>query len=215
MTVFFLTLSFFPLFSNVSSMHNSGNSNKRHVFSFRLIRNMVQVSLLHHLYPVLHRTLLRLKCFDLGVYDPQLMEYQLFFFKKYFKSLHVSFRMMQWEYLHDVVSLSLQTSEGPQKSLERIKFYAASLKRTRSITRNTFSCVHLAGGGKIPILRVPGDIRVNARAFEASVRVLAVVKGHAVNTQHVGLQVPFLRGAVRAVAALEWPLTSMTWERNQ
>lgn len=45
MTVFFLTLSFFPLFSNVSLMHNSGNSNKRHVFSFRLIRNMVQVSL--------------------------------------------------------------------------------------------------------------------------------------------------------------------------
>lgn len=88
-----------------------------------------------------------------------------------------------------------------------IEFYA-SLKRARSITRNTFSCVHL----KIPVLGVPGDIRVNAGAFEAPVGVLAVVKGHAVNTQHVGLQVTFLRGAVRAVAALEWPLTSVTWE---
>lgn len=96
-----------------------------------------------------------------------------------------------------------------------IELYVASLERTRSITRNTFSCAHLAGGGKIPVLRVPRDIRVYARAFETSVRVLAVVKGHAVNTQHVGLQVAFLRGAVGAVTALERPLTSMTWERNR
>lgn len=96
-----------------------------------------------------------------------------------------------------------------------IELYVASLKRTRSITRKTFSCAHLAGGGKIPILRVPRDIRVYTRTFEASVRVLAVVKGHAVNTQHVSLQVAFLRGAVGAVAALERPLTSMTWERNE
>lgn len=95
-----------------------------------------------------------------------------------------------------------------------IELYIASLERTMSITSNTFSCAHLAGGGKTPILRVPRDIRVYARTFEASVRVLAVVKGHAVNTQHVGLQVAFLRGAVGAVAALERPLTSMTWERN-
>lgn len=105
----------------------------------------------------------------------------------------------------------------PMKVLRNpwIEFYAASLKSVRSITRNTFSCVHLAGGGKIPILGVNGDIRVYAGAFEAPVGVLAVVKGHAVNTQHVGLQVTFLRGAVGAVAALEWPLTSMTWERNR
>lgn len=105
----------------------------------------------------------------------------------------------------------------PMKVLRNpwIELYAASLKSARSFTTNTFSWVHLARGGKIPILGVPGDIRVYAGAFEASVGVLAVVKGHAVNTQHMGLQVTFLRGAVGAVAALEWPLTSLTWERNR
>ncbi len=114
---------------------------------------------------------------------------------------------MGWPYYHF----------KPMKVLRNpwIELYAASLKSARTITRNTFSCVHLAGGENIPILGVPGDIRVYAGAFEAPVRVLAVVKGHAVNTQHVGLQVAFLRGAVGTVAALEWLLTSMTWERNR
>lgn len=40
-------------------------------------------------------------------------------------------------------------------------------------------------------------------AAEAAVRVQAVVKGSAVNTQNVGLQVALLRGTVRAVPALE------------
>lgn len=52
-------------------------------------------------------------------------------------------------------------------------------------------------------------------AFEAAVRVLAVVKGHAVDTQDMGLQVALLRGTVGAVPALErlpTPLTSVTSE---
>ncbi len=200
-------------------MLNSGNSNKSRVFSFRLIRKRVQVSPLHHLYPALHRILLRLKCLSLGVNDPQPEEYQFFFFGgggggggyfNFFMFLLQWFNVnacMGWPYYHF----------KPMKVLRNpwIELYAASLKSARTITRNTFSCVHLAGGENIPILGVPGDIRVYAGAFEAPVRVLAVVKGHAVNTQHVGLQVAFLRGAVGTVAALEWLLTSMTWERNR
>lgn len=42
------------------------------------------------------------------------------------------------------------------------------------------------------------------RASEAAVRVEAVVKGLAVDTEDVGLQVALLGGAVGAVPALEW-----------
>lgn len=46
-------------------------------------------------------------------------------------------------------------------------------------------------------------LRVDAGTFEAAVRVLAVVEGHAVDAQHVGLEVALLGGAVGAVATLE------------
>lgn len=48
-------------------------------------------------------------------------------------------------------------------------------------------------------------------AFEASVRVLGVVEGHAVHAQHVGLQVALLGGTVGAVTALEW---SLAWRQK-
>lgn len=48
------------------------------------------------------------------------------------------------------------------------------------------------------------EVRLGTRAFEASVGVLAVVKGHAVHAQHVSLQVALLGGTVGAVTALEW-----------
>lgn len=55
------------------------------------------------------------------------------------------------------------------------------------------------------------DLTVRTGAFEAAVGVLAVVKGHAVHAQHVGLQVAFLGGTVRAVTALE---RSLAWRRK-
>ncbi len=199
-------------------MLNSGNSNKSRVFSFRLIRKRVQVSPLHHLYPALHRILLRLKCLSLGVNDPQPEEYQFLFVLFFLEGgILISSCFFYNDSMWMLVWVDLIITSNPWRSLEilGLSCTAASLKSARTITRNTFSCVHLAGGENIPILGVPGDIRVYAGAFEAPVRVLAVVKGHAVNTQHVGLQVAFLRGAVGTVAALEWLLTSMTWERNR
>ncbi len=56
------------------------------------------------------------------------------------------------------------------------------------------------------------DIGLRTGAFEASVRVLAVVKGHAVHAQHMSLQVAFLGGTVGAVTALKW---SLAWREKQ
>lgn len=56
------------------------------------------------------------------------------------------------------------------------------------------------------------EVGLGTQAFEASVRVLAVVKGHAVHAQHVSLQVALLRGTVGAVTALEW---SLAWREKQ
>ena len=50
------------------------------------------------------------------------------------------------------------------------------------------------------------------RASQAAVGVEAVVKGLAVDTQDVGLQVALLGGAVGAVPALEW---LPTWKRQR
>ena len=55
-------------------------------------------------------------------------------------------------------------------------------------------------GVVIVLLQVIG---LGTRAFEAPVGVLAVVEGHAVDTQHMGLQVALLGGTVGAVTALE------------
>lgn len=56
------------------------------------------------------------------------------------------------------------------------------------------------------------EVGLGTHAFEASVRVLAVVKGHAVHAQHVSLQVALLGGTVGAVTALEW---SLAWREKQ
>lgn len=85
--------------------------------------------------------------------------------------------------------------------------WVESLMRAKDVSRHA---VPLPRRLRIAVLRVARSVRVNARSLEAAVRVLAVVEGHAVDTQHVGLQVALLRGAVRAVLALEWPLTPMT-----
>lgn len=50
------------------------------------------------------------------------------------------------------------------------------------------------------------------RASEAAVGVEAVVKGLAVDTEDMGLQVALLGGAVGAVPALEW---FPSWERQK
>lgn len=73
-------------------------------------------------------------------------------------------------------------------------------------------CDHGCAGSVVgALLR---DVGVGTGALEASVGVLAVVEGHAVDTQHVGLQVSLLGGAVGAVAALERPSTCREEERN-
>lgn len=55
------------------------------------------------------------------------------------------------------------------------------------------------------------DIGLGTGSFEASVRILAVVEGHAVHAQHVSLQVALLGGTVGAVTALEW---SLAWREK-
>lgn len=63
------------------------------------------------------------------------------------------------------------------------------------------------------LFRIPRSLRVNSGALEPPVRILAVVKRHAMDTQDVGLQVPLLRGTVGAVAALERPVTCRQKEK--
>lgn len=60
------------------------------------------------------------------------------------------------------------------------------------------------------LLHVPGGFRVHSGALEPAVGVLAVVERHAMDTEHVGLQVSLLRGTVGAVSALERPVTCVT-----
>lgn len=55
-------------------------------------------------------------------------------------------------------------------------------------------------------------VGLGAGAFEASVRILGVVKGHAVHAQHMSLEVTLLGGAVGTVTALEG---SRAWRRKQ
>lgn len=57
------------------------------------------------------------------------------------------------------------------------------------------------------LLQAPWGFRVCPGALEPAVRVLAVVERHAMDAEHVGLQVPLLRGTVWAVSALEGPVT--------
>lgn len=64
--------------------------------------------------------------------------------------------------------------------------------------------------GSRRLLRVPGGFRVHSGALEPAVGVLAVVERHAMDTEHVGLQVSLLRGTVGAVSALERPVTCVT-----
>jgi len=63
-------------------------------------------------------------------------------------------------------------------------------------------------------LRQSGGPLGRVRAAQAAVGVEAVVKGLAVDTEDVGLQVALLGGAVGAVPALEW-LPSLERERRQ
>lgn len=60
------------------------------------------------------------------------------------------------------------------------------------------------------LLQIPGSFRVHSGALEPAVGVLAVVERHAMDTEHVGLQISLLRGTVGAVSALERPVTCMT-----
>lgn len=64
------------------------------------------------------------------------------------------------------------------------------------------------------ILQAPRSFRVRPRALEPAVRILAVVKRHAMDTEDVGLQVPLLGGTVRAVSALEGPVTCTNDKRT-
>ena len=56
------------------------------------------------------------------------------------------------------------------------------------------------------------DIGLRTGAFEAPVGVLAIVEGHAMDTQDMGLQVALLGGTVGAVTA---PERSLAWRKTE